>query len=152
MSGGWTVVDANTNKSLPVGGTQNSGYGSPYVANTPASLDPVGKFRVSTPQALIDTDFEYGTQPTKWETINLQNNRQSVYYIPQSPLTVTSLDSSASTSLVITGTFVIAANTPIYIQNSLDPNQNGWWWTVAGLTAVSSAHRVSPSKDSRFSI
>lgn len=134
MSGGWTVVDANTNKSLPVGGTQNSGYGSPYMANTPASLDPVGKFRVSTPQALIDTDFEYGTQPTKWETINLQNNRQSVYYIPQAPLAITTLNSSASTSLVISGTFVVAANTPIYIQNSLDPNQNGWWWTVAGGT------------------
>ena len=134
MSGGWTVVDGNTNKSLPVGGTQNSGYGSPYMANTPASLDPVGKFRVSTPQALIDTDFEYGTQPTKWETISLQNNRQSVYYIAQAPLTVTTLNSSASTSLVISGTFVVAANTPIYIQNSLDPNQSGWWWTVAGGT------------------
>ena len=134
MSGGWTVVDTNTNKSLPVGGTQNSGYGSPYMANTPASLDPVGKFRVSTPQALIDTDFEYGTQPTKWESIGLQNNRQSVYYIAQAPLTVTTLNSSASTSLVISGTFVVAANTPIYIQNSLDPNQNGWWWTTAGGT------------------
>jgi hypothetical protein len=134
MSGGWTVVDANTNKSLPVGGTQNSGLASPYMANTPASLDPVGKFRVSTPQALIDTDFEYGPQPTKWETINLQNNRQSVYYIPQAPLNVTGLNSSASTTLTITGTFVVAANTPIYIQNALDPNQNGWWWTVAGGT------------------
>jgi hypothetical protein len=34
-----------------------------------AAYDPVDKLRVSTPQALIDTDFEYGTQPTKWETI-----------------------------------------------------------------------------------
>ena len=134
MSGGWTVVDANTNNSLPVGGTQNSGVGSPYMANTPASLDPVGKFRVSTPQALIDTDFEYGPQPTKWETINLQNNRQSVYYIPQALLNVTGLNSSATTTLTITGTFVVAANTPIYIQNALDPNQNGWWWTVSGGT------------------
>ena len=29
--------------------------------------DPVDKLRVSNPQALIDTDFEYGVQPTKWE-------------------------------------------------------------------------------------
>ena len=37
--------------------------------------DPVGKFRVSQPVALIDTDFEYGTQGTKWESISMTNNR-----------------------------------------------------------------------------
>jgi len=36
--------------------------------------DPVSKFRVSQPQTLIDTDFEYGLQSTKWETIELINN------------------------------------------------------------------------------
>ena len=29
-------------------------------------VDPANKFRVSTPQSLIDTDFELGLQPTKW--------------------------------------------------------------------------------------
>ena len=33
-------------------------------------MDPVSKLRISTPQSLIDTDFEYGLQPTKWETVN----------------------------------------------------------------------------------
>jgi hypothetical protein len=37
--------------------------------------DPVGKFRVSQPVALIDTDFEYGTQSTKWESLSMTNNR-----------------------------------------------------------------------------
>jgi hypothetical protein len=37
--------------------------------------DPVGKFRVSQPVALIDTDFEYGTQGTKWESLSMTNNR-----------------------------------------------------------------------------
>jgi hypothetical protein len=37
--------------------------------------DPVNKLRVSTPQALIDTDFEYGTQITKWENLAMINNR-----------------------------------------------------------------------------
>jgi len=36
--------------------------------------DPVSKFRVSQPQTLIDTDFEYGLQTTKWETLELINN------------------------------------------------------------------------------
>ena len=42
-------------------------------------IDPVHKFRVSNPQNLIDTDFEYGLQPTKWETIELVDNIPSVY-------------------------------------------------------------------------
>jgi len=42
-------------------------------------LDPVHKIRVSTPENLIDTDFEYGLQPTKWETLELSNNYPSFY-------------------------------------------------------------------------
>jgi hypothetical protein len=132
MSGGWTVVDYNSNKSLPITGIAGSGTVAPFVTPALGSQDPVGKFRVSTPQALIDTDFEYGTQPTKWETIALQNNRQSVYFIQQQPLAVTSI--TGTTTLTLTGTFVVAANTPIFIQNATDPNANGWWYTAAGGT------------------
>lgn len=42
-------------------------------------LDPVHKIRVSNPENLIDTDFEYGLQPTKWETLELSNNVPSFY-------------------------------------------------------------------------
>lgn len=134
---GFTAIDGNTNKSIPIGGTAASGMGSStgaiYTVAAPVSQDPVGKLRVSQPQALIDTDFEYGTQPTKWESISLQNNRQSCYYLPQRPLTIATI-TGAGRTLTITGTFVVAANTPIYIQNAGDPNSNGWWWTVAGGT------------------
>ena len=43
------------------------------------TLDPVGKLRTSTPQALIDTDFEYGTQVSKWENLTMINNRPLAY-------------------------------------------------------------------------
>lgn len=56
--------------------------------------DPVDKLRVSTPQSLIDTDFEYGQQPTKWESITLLNNRPGAFYDP----TVTSVISAATAS------------------------------------------------------
>lgn len=134
---GWTVADINTNKSLPVGGTSSAGMsvstGAPYVVPAPVAQDPVGKLRISTPQSLIDTDFEYGPQPSKWETLGLQNNREAVYYNQQQPLTVTSITGSGTT-VTIAGTFVVPANTPIFIQNAVDPNANGWWWTVAGGT------------------
>jgi hypothetical protein len=132
MSGGWTVADYNSNKSLPIQGIASSGTVSPFVTPALGTQDPVGKFRVSQPQALIDTDFEYGTQPTKWETIALQNNRQSVYFIQQQPLVITSI--TGTTTLTLTGTFVVAANTPIFIQNATDPYANGWWYTAAGGT------------------
>ncbi len=44
--------------------------------------DPVSKMRVSNPQTLIDTDFEYGSQPTKWETVKLINNVPTSYSSP----------------------------------------------------------------------
>ena len=51
--------------------------------------DPVNKLRTSTGQALIDTDFEYGQQATKWETITMINNRPFAYYNTALPLTLT---------------------------------------------------------------
>lgn len=130
---GWTVVDAITNKSQPITGKVDSGAVSPYFTAAPGAQDPVGKMRISSPQSLIDTDFEYGQQPTKWESIALQNNRQSVYLIPQQPLTVTSITGSGTT-VTIVGTFTVPANTTIYIQNATDSAANGWWFTAAGGT------------------
>jgi len=61
-----------------LGGSSGSGTGGEI--RFPAELiDPVTKIRVSEPQTLIDTDFEYGLQPTKWETVELINNTPSFF-------------------------------------------------------------------------
>lgn len=44
-----------------------------------AMIDPVNKLRVSNPENLIDTDFEYGTQSTKWETLQSVLNIPTIY-------------------------------------------------------------------------
>jgi hypothetical protein len=51
---------------------------------TPSEVyqDPVNKFRTSSPQALIDTDFEYGTQISKWENLSTINNRPFAFSSP----------------------------------------------------------------------
>jgi len=147
MSGGWTVVDTASNKSLPVGGSNNSGTGVPYVSPAPSATDPVQKFRISAPQSLIDTDFEYGTQPTKWETISLQNNRQSCYYIPQQPLAVTSIlgtGTSNVATLQVASSITIANNTPIYIQNGRT-GINGWSWIQTGGTGTTFTVILDPT-------
>lgn len=41
--------------------------------------DPVNKLRVASPESLIDTDFEYGLQPIKWEALALLNNIPSFF-------------------------------------------------------------------------
>ena len=141
MSGGWTVVDINTNKSLPIQGTNNTNVASPFFTPAPGQQDPVGKMRMSTPQALIDTDFEYGTQPTKWETIAMQNNRQSVYYIAQQPITnITSIagDNTTPVITILTSTTTsVAVGSPIYVQNTNSSAANGWWYVTAVNPGVS---------------
>jgi hypothetical protein len=95
---------------------------------------------MSTPQALIDTDFEYGTQPTKWESISLQNNRQSMYYIAQQPITgITSIagDGATATLTILTSnTTGAAAGVPIFIQNANNPYANGWWYITSFSAGV----------------
>ena len=133
MSGGWTVVESATNKSLPIQGKTDNGASSQFFTAAPGASDPVGKMRMSTPQSLIDTDFEYGQQPTKWESVALQNNRPSCYYIAQSPVAVTAITGTATTDqITITFTGTIPNNTPIYIQNSTNATINGWGWVVTG--------------------
>lgn len=98
--------------------------------------DPVSKLRVSLPQSLIDTDFEYSTQPSKWESLSLVQNYPSFYakgtaatafdvtalsggnQTPRSTITVTTNTSHGlvagdvvsvidSTNVVANGTFLI---------------------------------------------
>ena len=102
--------------------------------------DPVDKFRVSTPQSLIDTDFEYGTQPTKWESINLLNNRPSAFYDPTVPLTgITNITASGRLVTITTGsTTGIVAGTPFFITGTLDTsNADGWFIAETVVTNTS---------------
>ena len=56
-------------------------YEKDYVNIEPSEtyVDAVSKFRVSNPENLIDTDFEYGPQSSKWETLQTINNIPSFY-------------------------------------------------------------------------
>jgi hypothetical protein len=64
-------------------------------------LDPVSKFRMSEPNTLIDTDFEYGLQATKWETLERANNIPGYYSITgDTPLTNISDVTTNGTNIV----------------------------------------------------
>lgn len=143
MSG---LVDLNTNKILPEGGVGGSGAaGAALIAPAPLAQDPVGKLRISQPQSLIDTDFEYGQQPTKWESIGLANNRQSTYYIPQAPSVVTAVTGNGTRTVTVSmnPTTNFAVGSPIFVQNSLDANANGWYYVDAVSANVSVSYTAA---------
>jgi hypothetical protein len=97
---------------------------------TPSEVyqDPVNKFRTSSPQALIDTDFEYGTQISKWENLAMINNRPFSY--PSSVGitgigTMTLPTSSRTVTVVLTGTTPPSVGTPITVQDTYLNIANG---------------------------
>jgi hypothetical protein len=80
-----------------LGGSSGSGAGGEI--RFPAELiDPVTKLRVSEPQTLIDTDFEYGLQPTKWETVELINNTPS-FFSKSGDTTIPNIESITTTAV-----------------------------------------------------
>jgi hypothetical protein len=89
-------------------------------------LDPVNKMRISQPQSLIDTDFEYGAQTTKWENLSLVNNRP-FFYDNQIPLTnVTAITMSAGARIVTVATTTPpAVGTPVIVRDTNLPFANG---------------------------
>lgn len=58
--------------------------------------DAIERMRVATPQSMLDADFEYGLQPTKWQTIDLMRGYPSLYEIPGSDLIVSNITTDAS--------------------------------------------------------
>jgi hypothetical protein len=91
--------------------------------------DAVNKSKVSTPQSQIDTDFEYGTQSTKWESLAMINNNPFAYK-SDTPVNVTAVTANAADSRVIivtvnTGDPLPGAGVAIYVQDTTFEGANG---------------------------
>jgi len=100
---------------------------------TPSEVyqDPVNKFRTSSPQALIDTDFEYGTQVSKWENLVTINNRPFSFAssVGISGIGTMTLPTSSRTVTVVVGasgtTTVPGIGTAITVQDTYLNIANG---------------------------
>jgi hypothetical protein len=73
--------------------------------------DSIERMRVSNPQSLIDADFEYGLQATKWQNLGLNLNTPSFYESVGQGLIVTDI-SSAGTAAYSTITVTVEGNAP----------------------------------------
>ena len=71
--------------------------------------DAIERMRVSNPQSMIDADFEYGLQPTKWTGYGTVKGYPSVYDLPGVDLTVSTIttdyQTTSTTNSLITAAF-----------------------------------------------
>ena len=89
-------------------------------------VDAVSKFRVSNPENLVDTDFEYGPQASKWETIQTINNIPSFF-----------ASTSDTTIPFISKVEAVEGNELITVTTSFEHNlTSGVPITVTGLASV----------------
>ena len=91
-----------------------------------AYTDPTNKLRVTTPQALIDTDFEYGSQQTKWENITTTDNRPFAFQSSNGVPNITNIGMTGRTVTVTTSVaHGLTVGTPITVQDTFLGVANG---------------------------
>lgn len=115
------------------------------------ALDAVERIRVGNPQSLIDADFEYGLQESKWQNLGLNRNYASFYEFPGPPEGVTSVASDgASPFSNITVTYDVASTgigTPISVAGLESPLAEGIFvpYNETATTVVYKAKGVVPT-------
>lgn len=97
---------------------------------TETFVDPVSKLRISAPNTLIDTDFEYGLQSTKWETLERINEVPSFYSqsgdVPVSNVTeVNSVNGSRIVTVKTASDHGLVTNIPIDIRGLDEQSAEG---------------------------
>ena len=97
--------------------------------------DPVDKARVSEPQALIDTDFEYGTQISKWENLTMTNNRPFAYAVPTQIPNISGMTMSTNSrtvTITLSSGNAPVNGTPIVVQDTYLTIANGTYVIESG--------------------
>ena len=82
-------------------------------------MDAIGRSRVSNPESLIDADFEYGLQNTKWQNVSVTNNIPTFYEDIGADLTYNS--NGYVTMLASTNLLTSAVDTSVNTENQGTP-------------------------------
>jgi hypothetical protein len=86
----------------------NTSAGTTFTPNE-TLYDPTNKLRTSAPQSLIDTDFEYGVQNSKWESVGLINNRPFAYPNPTALTNISSITQNSNSRTVTVALSTVTA-------------------------------------------
>ena len=92
--------------------------------------DAIERMRVSNPQSLIDADFEYGIQNTKWQVFGSNRRNPSFYEVAGPPLTVSAISSDGGTpyslvTITVAAGTGLTAGTPISVTGTTDGLADG---------------------------
>lgn len=102
-----------------------------------AFIDPVSKFRVSQPENLIDTDFEYGLQSTKWETLELVKNIPTFFSRSgDESFTVVAMNTFAGSDVVTIETLEVhdlLPGTPVIVNGSKNTTCDGTFVVIDAI-------------------
>jgi hypothetical protein len=101
----------------------------PYPTQRPFATDAVERQRVANPQSLIDADFEYGLQNTKWQSLFTNNDNPSIYEVPGSDVYANTISYMGYLGNAITsGSVASGSSNLVIISNgtSIGNNQPNW--------------------------
>ena len=73
--------------------------------------DAIERMRVSNPESLIDADFEYGLQPTKWAGYGTVRGYPSAYELPGIDLVVTAITTDYQTTSTTNSLITVTTST-----------------------------------------
>jgi len=118
-------------------------------------VDAVERMRVSNPEALLDADFEYGLQNTKWQSVVTVSDRPGLYEFAGSDLTLA--EAGYVTHLAADNTIGSTGDTSIALSNQ-ETGDTPWANndyalinTVSGTTNYTTA-AVSGATNRTFSV
>ena len=83
--------------------------------------DAIERPRAAMPVSMLDADFEYGLQPTKWSAIGTMRGYPSVYEIPGTDAQVLRVVTDAS----------LGEPTQVFTANVTNSGTNHWVWSSA---------------------
>ena len=105
-----------------------------------AMIDPVNKLRVSNPENLIDTDFEYGLQSSKWETLQTVLNIPTIYSTSgDTPLeglqSIITTNGSKQVKVTVDVDTDLKLGDPISVQGTTNTTAEGYF-LVSGIAST----------------
>ena len=115
--------------SRTVDGTFGQTKNQPPMVTRPFDFgtDAIERQRVSLGQSIIDADFEYGLQATKWQTYQEIRKTPSFYETPGTDIAITSITTNGATPSIITVTIpntIILVGSVISITGLANPQRN----------------------------
>ena len=107
LSLNYSTVSQLASDSIQIFVDQDDLIVRPYEFGT----DAIERQRVAMPQSMLDADFEYGLQPTKWSAIGTMRGYPSVYEVPGTETDVTTVRTDSSAGTLGVGASLITVTT-----------------------------------------